>query len=144
MRIKILDPRYNDYGIVPATEQSAAIDLRACIDQEDVLFFNDQLAVPLGIACEVPEGCGLFLIPRSGLGTKGIVLANTVGLIDPDYRGELVAVLWNRKEKPIKISPMERIVQATLVQCHAPTVEIVEELSNTTRGLGGFGHSGRI
>lgn len=128
-----------------ATPGSAAFDLPATTDV--TLWPSDKAAMPLGWAVEPPPGWALLLLPRSGLGSKhGIVLANTVGLIDPDYRGELIAMLWCRRAPGVgqayTINKGDHIAQLMLVP--VPDVEAVEvsQLSDTRRGAGGFGSTG--
>lgn len=146
MKIKILDS-YLIYpsDLRPATEGSAAIDLRAAIDFPMTLYPQDTAIIPTGIACALPANQALILAPRSGMGVKGLILANTIGLIDSDYRGEIKVALWYRKmEGPaITVQPKDRIAQAFIVNIGSPhEVEIVDSLDDTERGAGGFGSTG--
>lgn len=129
-----------------ATTNAVAFDLPATMMV--TLWPGDVATMPLGWAVEPPPGWATLLLPRSGLGSKqGIVLANTVGLIDPDYRGELIAKLWCRRApgrgKAHTISPGDNVAQLMLVP--APPAEAVEvsTLGATERGAGGFGSTGR-
>ena len=150
MQIKITDPRLTDWGLPDfQSEGAAAIDLVACI--EETLLIEAQapsVLVNSGIAISFEDlSIAGLVLPRSGLGhKKGLVLGNTVGLIDPDYAGEIMISVWNRSAigtAPIKIDPGERIGQMVFVPIIRPTFEVVEEFSNeTARGTGGFGSTG--
>ena len=97
-------------------------------------------AVPLGISVEIPKGFVGLIFPRSSYASeKGLVLANTVGVIDSDYRGELIAMIRNEGDRILRIQAHERIVQLVIVPIHIAKIEIVTELSETERGDGGFG-----
>lgn len=126
------------------SEESAGLDFRAACNV--TLFPNKESLVPLGFAMELDPDYCLFLIPRSGLGAKkGIVLGNLIGLIDPDYRGELMAKIWYRRmDGPsFDIEEGDRICQGIIMpRIVANSINEVDELSDTSRGKGGFGHSG--
>ena len=128
-----------------ATEGAAGMDLYACIDESITLAPQQLVIVPTGIAIELPDnGCAAFLYARSGLGVKhGICLANGVGVIDSDYRGEVFAGLCNVSDKPYVIAPGERIAQMVIAPVFTPDVVEVSELSDTQRGAGGFGSTGK-
>ena len=123
-----------------AYEHAAAFDM--CAAETSCIFPGQTKTVPLGFAVDLGIYAGL-LLPRSGLGSKGLVLGNLVGLIDPDYRGELKAVLWNRNNDgpPFTISYGDKVCQFMIVNFVAPVVEEVFELDSTERGHGGFGSS---
>ena len=145
MKLKIR--RLREGAKIPrrATEGAAGMDLYACI-YADITLAPQQLAVvPTGIAIELPDnGCAAFLYARSGLGVKhGICLANGVGVIDSDYRGEVCVGLCNVSDKPYVIAPGERVAQMVIAPVLTPEVEEVGELSDTQRGSGGFGSTGR-
>lgn len=129
---------------MPATEQSAAADVRAATTV--VMYPGDEAVVGTGFAFQPPQGYALMLLPRSGLGSKhGIVLSNTVGLIDPDYRGEVKAALWYRRMEgaPVTIAKGDRIAQIICVPFLSLWVrDVVTELDVTERGDGGFGSTG--
>lgn len=129
-----------------ATNGSAAVDLRACIDEPLTIHPGETQLVGTGIAVYIadPNYAGLIL-PRSGLGHKhGIVLGNLVGLIDSDYQGELMVSVWNRGNTAFTLEPAERLAQYMVVPVQQVKFDVVEEFSdNSTRGSGGFGHSGR-
>ena len=128
-----------------ATEGAAGMDLYACIDESITLAPQQLAIVPTGIAIELPDnGCAAFLYARSGLGVKhGICLGNGVGVIDSDYRGEICVGLCNVSDKPYVIAPEERIAQMVIAPVFTPDVVEVSELSDTERGAGGFGSTGR-
>ena len=128
-----------------ATNGSAGIDLYACIDGSVTLSPGELKIIPTGIAIELPDnGCAAFLYARSGLGVKhGICLSNGVGVIDSDYRGEVCVGLCNVSDKPYTIEPFERVAQMVIAPVFVPDVQEVAELSDTQRGEGGFGSTGR-
>lgn len=146
VQLKILDPRLGDSIDLPqrATDGSAGLDLRACIDQEITLQPGDVELLPTGLAMYIadPTLAGMIL-PRSGLGHKhGIVLGNLVGLIDSDYQGQLLVSCWNRSENPYTVSPGERIAQLVIVPVVQTDFELVEQFESTDRAQGGFGSTG--
>jgi dUTP pyrophosphatase len=101
------------------------------------------LAISTGLALEIPEDWTGLVFPRSGLGTKhGIILANGTGVIDPDYRGELIVQLFNRSNTPYEVRSGDRVAQLVLVPRYTPEIELVEVLSETERNTGGFGSTG--
>jgi dUTP pyrophosphatase len=143
--LKILDPRMNDYLPSYATEGSAGLDLRACIEQAQTLQPGDTCLVPTGLAIHIadPTYAGMIL-PRSGLGHKhGIVLGNLVGLIDSDYQGPLMVSVWNRGQAAFTLEPMERLAQLVIVPVQQVEFDIVTDFDETDRGGGGFGSTGR-
>ena len=129
-----------------ATAGAAAIDLRACIKEEIGIQPGETVLVGSGIAVNIkdPNIVGL-IVPRSGLGIKkGIILANTIGVIDSDYQGEIKIGLFNRSQKKYTVKPAERICQMLFMPVIRATLKLVREFSNATyRGDGGFGHTGR-
>lgn len=143
--IQILDQRLLDGSSMYATAGAAGADLRACIEAPIYLQPGETTLVPLGFAMALPPGTAAMLLPRSGLGAKhGIVLGNLVGLIDEDYRGQVMASVWNRNTggMPFTIQPMDRIAQMVVVPVLQATFELVDELPETERGAGGFGSTG--
>jgi len=139
MGTKIALPAY-------ATEGAAAMDLRACLDAPLTVQPGETLLVPSGIAISIHDrSLVALLVPRSGLGIKhGIVLANTVGVIDSDYQGEIGIGIHNRSTLPYTIEPGERICQMMFVPVAQATLALVDEFSQeSTRGAGGFGHTGK-
>ncbi len=113
IELKILDPKIGESIPLPqiATEGSAGMDMRACIDSELTVSPGDTVLVPTGIAIHIADNnLAAVLLPRSGLGHKhGLVLGNLTGLIDSDYQGQIFISCWNRGEKAYKINPGDRI-----------------------------------
>ena len=147
LQVKILDSRIGTDFPLPsyATSGSAGLDLRACVDSALTLEPGQTELIPTGMAIHIedPSLCAMIL-PRSGLGHKhGIVLGNLVGLIDSDYQGQLFVSCWNRGQNSFVIEPGERIAQLVLVPVIQADFEVVDEFSETHRGEGGFGSSGR-
>jgi len=145
--VKVLDDRIGTTFPLPtyATEGSAGLDLRACLDAPLVLAPGETSLIRTGLAIHIsdPAFAGLVL-PRSGLGHKhGIVLGNLVGLIDSDYQGELMVSCWNRGQASFTIEPGERIAQYVLVPVVQADFRLVEDFAESHRGSGGFGSSGR-
>ncbi len=147
IQLKLLDPRLGREFPLPsyATDGSAGLDLRACVEAPLTLQPGDCELIPSGIALHIADpGLAAVVLPRSGLGHKhGIVLGNLVGLIDSDYQGQIFISVWNRGRDSFTIQPGERIAQLVLVPVVRAEFEQVEEFAPTARGEGGFGHSGR-
>jgi dUTP pyrophosphatase len=147
VQLKVLDNRIGDEIALPdyATSGSAGLDLRACLDQELTLLPGQTELIPTGLAIHIDDpSLAAVLLPRSGLGHKhGIVLGNLVGLIDSDYQGQLFVSCWNRGQDPFTIKVGERIAQMVFVPVVQVAFEKVDEFSQTERGTGGFGHTGR-
>ena len=149
VQVKLLNPKIGSDPDFPlptrATDGSAGIDLRACIDEPVVIKAGETKLIGTGMAIYIkdPNFAGIIL-PRSGLGHKhGIVLGNLVGLIDADYQGELMVSVWNRSETDFTLNPAERMAQYMVVPVVRPSFEIVDEFSDDSeRGAGGFGSSG--
>jgi dUTP pyrophosphatase len=144
--VKLLDPRFGDAWPLPeyAPAASAALDLRAALDAPLVLAPGDAALVPSGLAIHLndPGLCALVL-PRSGLGHKhGIVLGNGTGLIDADYQGPLLISVWNRGSEAFTIEPGDRIAQLLLLPIVRAALQVVDTFEESTRGAGGFGHTG--
>lgn len=146
VQLKILNPKIQQENLPQyATEGSAGLDLRACIDEPLILSAGQTVLIPTGLAIHLadPNLCAI-LLPRSGLGHKhGIVLGNLVGLIDSDYQGELKVSLWNRFNETFTINPMDRIAQMVIVPIVQAAFEIVDEFHSSERGSGGFGSTGQ-
>ncbi len=126
------------------TEGAAGYDLCACLEAPVVLQPGQGYPFPTGLAAEIPQGYAGMVFCRSGLGVKhGISLPNCVGVIDSDYRGELVVPLRNFGDGTYTIQPGERIAQLVIMPVLLPEIVEVEALSQTERGQGGFGSTGR-
>jgi len=144
--VKIIDARMADQLPAYATEGSAGLDLRACLDAPLSLAPNAWQLVPTGIAVYLKDpGYAAMLLPRSGLGHKhGIVLGNLVGLIDSDYQGQLMVSCWNRSDVAFTIEPMERIAQMVIVPVVQAQFNVVTEFeAPSARGEGGYGSTGK-
>ena len=147
IQLKILDPRLGNEFPLPhyATDGSAGMDMRACLDEPLELAPGDTHLIPTGLAIHVADtGLAAILLPRSGLGHKhGVVLGNLVGLIDSDYKGQVFVSCWNRGKKTFIVEPGERVAQMVIVPVVRAEFEIVEDFDTSERGAGGFGHTGR-
>ena len=147
IELKILDPKIGKSIPLPqiATEGSAGMDMRACIDSELIVSPGDTVLVPTGIAMHIADNnLAAILLPRSGLGHKhGLVLGNLTGLIDSDYQGQIFISCWNRGEKAYKINPGDRIAQMVFIPVEQVKFEVVDDFKESDRGEGGFGHSGK-
>jgi deoxyuridine 5'-triphosphate nucleotidohydrolase len=147
IRLRILDARIGSEFSLPdyATDGSAGLDLRACIDAPLALAPGDTHLIPTGIAVHIDDtALAAVLLPRSGLGHRhGIVLGNLVGLIDSDYQGQVFVSCWNRGKESFTIGPGDRIAQMVFVPVVRVDFEIVGGFHASERGGGGFGHSGR-
>jgi dUTP pyrophosphatase len=147
LRVRILDARMGKEFPLPAyaTEGSAGLDLRACLDAPIILIPGQAQLLPTGLAIHVEDpGLAAVILPRSGLGHRhGIVLGNLVGLIDSDYQGQLMVSCWNRGSEPFTVNPGERIAQLVVVPVVQVQLEVVQDFAASRRGAGGFGHSGR-
>ena len=147
LKIKALDPRIGKEIPAPhyATAGAAAMDLCACIDEPRTIAAGARTMIPTGIAIALPSADYVALVfARSGLGIKkGIALSNGVGVIDSDYRGPVTVVLHNHGAEPQTIAHGERIAQMVITPVHTPAYEAAEDLSDTGRGQGGFGSTGK-
>ena len=147
VQIKAVDPRLGQQFPLPeyATDGSAGMDLRACVDEPLRIAPGETRLIPTGFAMHVAD-CGLaaVILPRSGLGHKhGIVLGNLVGLIDSDYQGQVFVSCWNRSAEPFVVEPGARIAQLVFVPVVRVEWQVVQEFEASPRGEGGFGHTGR-
>jgi dUTP pyrophosphatase len=144
---KILDRRIGNEIPLPeyATSGSAGLDLRACLDNATELKPGETLLIPTGLAIHICDNhLAAVILPRSGLGHKhGIVLGNLVGLIDSDYQGQIFVSCWNRGNTAFTINIGERIAQMVFVPVVQVALEQVDDFQESSRGDGGFGHSGR-
>ena len=142
---KILNPIIKDHIPAYASEGSAGLDLRACISNPIDLEPGKTELIPTGISIYIKDpGYAALILPRSGLGHKhGIVLGNLVGLIDSDYQGELFISTWNRGLTSFSIKPLDRIAQLVIVQVSQATFNLVSAFTESDRGTGGFGSTGK-
>ena len=143
--VRILDPRLKANMPQYATEGSAGLDLRACIDDIMSIKPGETTLVPGGIAIHIADpGLAAVILPRSGLGHKhGIVLGNLVGLIDSDYQGQIFVSVWNRGNDPFELKPLERIAQLVVVPVVQVSFNVVDTFDESERGAGGFGSTGK-
>ena len=144
-KLKIKKVRDNAKVPQRATSGSAGLDLCACIDEPITLEAGDTAVIPTGIALALPSAeYGAFVFPRSGIAVKhGIGLLNSVGVIDSDYRGEIMVGVINQIKTPYTIQPGERIAQMVIMPVSMMPVEEVSDLDETGRGAGGFGSTGK-
>ncbi len=146
VQVKILNSKIGSEIQMPSytTNGSAAMDLRACLDDKINLLPKNTTLIPTGLSfyIEDKDYAGIIL-PRSGLGHKhGIILGNSVGLIDSDYQGELMVSLFNNSDKNFEINPGDRIAQFMLIPVIKIEYDFVDDFISTERSSGGFGHSG--
>ncbi len=126
-----------------ATEGSAGVDIRADLQEDIILDSLDRFLIPTGIFVEIPEGYEIQIRARSGLSIKkGLTLVNAVGTIDSDYRGEIMVLIINLSKEKAVISHGERVAQMILAKYERIEFKEAEELKDTQRGDGGFGHTG--
>ena len=147
LQVKVLDSRLGNEYPLPAyaTKGSAGLDLRAMLENKKSLTAGETFLIPTGLAIYIEDPAyAAMILPRSGLGHKhGIVLGNLVGLIDSDYQGQLFVSCWNRSQNSFDIEPGERIAQLIIVPVIQAELELVSDFKESSRGEGGFGHSGR-
>ncbi len=146
MQVNVNIKKLNRNAIIPTygTEYAAGADLYACIDTEITIQPGETKFIGTGIALEIPEGYAGLIYARSGLSCKkGLAPANKVGVVDADYRGEITVALHNHSLEPKTIGPNERIAQMVITPFLTATFLEVDELSDTVRGIGGFGSTGK-
>ena len=138
--------KLKENAIIPTygSAYAAGADLYACLEKDVPVAPHQTVLIPTGIALEVPEGYAGLIYARSGLATKqGLAPANKVGVVDADYRGEVMVALHNHSEQQATITPGERIAQMVIAPFLKADFCQVEELSDTDRGAGGFGSTGK-
>ena len=147
LKIKALSPKIGREIPAPfyASAGAAAMDLHACLDQAVTIPAGKRAVIPTGIAIALPSSEYVALVfARSGLGIKhGVAPANCVGVIDSDYRGEVMVGLQNSGDQDYTIQPGDRIAQLMITPVIQAQVQMVEELDDTARGAGGFGSTGK-
>ena len=142
IRIKKLHPN----AVLPTygSDQAAGADLYACLEEEVIIPAGRTVFIPTGLAMEVPVGCAGLIYARSSMGTKrGLAPANKVGVIDSDYRGQVMVALHNHGREDQAVQPGERVAQLLITPVFTPGFREVDDLSDTNRGSGGFGSTGR-
>ena len=146
MNFKLKIKKLNQNATVPvySSEFAAGADLYACEDSDVIIPAGKTVLVHTGIAMAIPEGYVGLIFARSGLATKrGLAPANKVGVIDADYRGEIMVALHNHTEAPVSIDAGERVAQLAIMPFLKADFELADELSDTVRGAGGFGSTGK-
>lgn len=141
IRVRKLHPsaKLPEYG----SQEAAGADLHACLEQTVTIMPGEVVMIPTGIALEVPSGCAGLIYARSGIAVKrGLAPANKVGVIDSDYRGEIKVALLNHSQAPQIVEPGERVAQFVITPVFTPEYIFTDELSDTERGIGGFGSTG--
>lgn len=144
VEIKIVNTSGNN---IPeyATEGAAGMDLRAWLAEPLVLEPMERKMIPTGLFFEIPEGYEVQVRPRSGMAIKhGITCLNSPGTVDSDYRGEIKIILINLSTEPHTINSGDRIAQMVVAKVEKAIFQTVDQLQSTTRGQGGFGHTGKI
>ncbi len=133
-------------GHIPtySNEFAAGLDLKVKTDETIILKHGDHAKIKTGICVEIPHGYFGLIAVRSGLGARGLVLSNAVGIIDEDYRGEIMIPIYNHGDDVFELNNGERIAQMILIPYVQGKIKVVESLSETERGKGGFGSSGRF
>ena len=142
VKVKKLDPR----AVLPSRGSpfSAGADLRACMDGPVTVEPGQTVFFHTGLTAEIPEGYAGFVFARSGLASKsGLAPANKVGVVDSDYRGEYMVALYNHSQTPVTVHPGDRIAQMVVMPVAFTEFTEVHELSETQRGAGGFGSTGK-
>lgn len=138
--------KVNENAIIPTQghKADAGYDLYACLEMDNIIYPGETLKIPTGIAVEIPEGYFGGVFARSGLATKqGLRPANCVGVVDAPYRGEIIVALYNDSKTPQRISHGDRVAQLVMIPILSIEFNVVDELSETNRGSGGFGSTGK-
>ena len=143
-KIKVKKLRENAKLPTYGTEFSAGADLYACLAEDVTILPGETKKIPTGLAMEIPVGCAGLIYARSSLGTKrGLAPANKVGVVDSDYRGEFMIFLHNHGAEPQTIQHGDRVAQLLVTPVFTPGFVEAEDLSDTVRGTGGFGSTGK-
>lgn len=145
MTTNIKIKKLNDKAVIPTygSEYAAGADLYACMDEAVTIAPHTTVMLHTGLAMEIPAGYAGLIYPRSGMASKRhLAPANKVGVVDPDYRGEFMIAMHNHSEEPQTVEPGERIAQLVITPFITAEFEVADELSDTVRGVGGFGSSG--
>ena len=138
--------RLNEKAILPryGSKEAAGADLYACLDADVTIAPGESAFIPTGLSMEIPKGCAGLIYARSGLACKqGLAPANKVGVVDSDYRGEFMVVLYNHSSEVRIVSHEDRIAQLVITPVITPDYTEVEELDDTERSTGGFGSTGK-
>ena len=147
VKVKYLHPLLEKHPPARSTQDAAGIDLRACMDKDEIILEpGERYAFPTGLAIEIttPAIAG-FVFSRSGLGTReGLTVSQGVGVIDPDYRGQIMVSLLNASRETRRVKQGQRIAQLVFMPIRRAEIVPVPELAQTLRGQGGFGHTGKL
>lgn len=146
MKVNVKIKKLDENAVIPTygSEYSAGADLYYLGDEPLTIEAGQTVLVHTGVAMEIPEGLVGLIFARSGLATKrSLAPANKVGVIDSDYRGEIMVALHNHSDKPQTVEAKERVAQIAFVPYVAAAFEVADELGDTERGTGGFGSTGR-
>ena len=138
--------KLRENAILPTygSAEAAGADLYACLEEDITIAPGGSAFVPTGLAMEIPQGCAGLIYARSGLACKqGLAPANKVGVVDSDYRGEIIVALHNHSGNPRTVAHGERVAQFVITPVLTPVYEVAEELSDTERAQGGFGSTGK-
>lgn len=138
--------RLNEKAVLPryGSKEAAGADLYACLDADVTIAPGESAFIPTGLSMEIPKGCAGLIYARSGLACKqGLAPANKVGVVDSDYRGEFMVVLYNHSREVRIVSHGDRIAQLVVTPVITPDYTEVEELDDTERSTGGFGSTGK-
>ena len=138
--------KLNEKAMLPTygSPEAAGADLYACLEESVTIGAGETAFIPTGLAMDVPKGCAGLIYARSSLGTKrGLAPANKVGVIDSDYRGQVMVALHNHGKVSQTIAHGERIAQLLITPVLTPSYEEAQELTDTARGQGGFGSTGK-
>ena len=144
--VKVNIKKLNDKAVMPTygSDYAAGADLYACNEEKITIKPHETVLIKTGIAMEIPEGYAGLIYARSGIASKrGLAPANKVGVVDADYRGEVMVALHNHSEREAEIEPFERIAQLVIAPFLKVEYNCVDELSDTVRGAGGFGSTGK-
>jgi dUTP pyrophosphatase len=148
VQLQIIDPRLGKEFPLPehSTPGSAGMDVRACTDADLVVTPGETVLIPTGMAIHIADpALAAVILPRSGLGHKhGLVMGNLVGLIDSDYQGQVFVSCWNRSQEAFTITPGMRIAQLVFLPVAQVKWQVVDTFTVSSRGAGGFGHTGRV
>ena len=143
-KINVKLTRANAHMPTYGTEEAAGADLYACLEDAVTILPGQTAAIPTGVSLEIPKGCAGLVFARSSMGVKrDLAPANKVGVIDSDYRGEIMVMLHNHGSQPQPVNHGERVAQLVIVPVFTPGFCQVQELSDTQRGTGGFGSTGK-
>ena len=142
--IRVMKLHQNALLPIYGSPEAAGADLYACLDSDVTIPAGKTVFVPTGLALEVPKGCAGLIYARSSMGAKrGLAPANKVGVIDSDYRGQVMVALHNHGQEDQIVQPGERVAQLLITPVFTPGFQEVDDLTTTERGAGGFGSTGR-